>query len=142
MKGDGTYIMLYYELLSECYACIYEGNIEKEKAFMGKLFDVNKSELTNAQMNYVMNKMDICISAYYSSLAEVSFYSSLNNNERASVSNINKICLYVRYVKDKKKKCQFCTAMMRTINHCKNRYLNNTISTLLQNVEFTQQFCI
>ena len=76
----------YAELLNECNACICSGVLSEQKKFCHKLMALDQQYLTTVQREYLIMKIDNCISSYYNSLSNGRFYSSRNNNERTDIA--------------------------------------------------------
>lgn len=83
----------YKQLIDYCYYCINTGDIKSAKALYGNILSANN--LTTAQKQYIINKVESFIFCFYDSLSDHSFYSSLNNDKRSDVSVITKVCICV-----------------------------------------------
>ena len=79
-----------------------------------------------------MNKIETVIFHFYEGLANYSFYSSLNNNERANRMIIKRTCMYLRNMKNTCNKGKLYKSVFKTIFHNRNKYGNNEYRHLLE----------
>ena len=94
---------LYTELLHECNACICSGILSEQKKFCRRLMIVDMQCLTKSQYEYLLMKVENCISDYYN---------NLSNEE-----------LKLRYqVPYDRNKGMLLKAMLKTLNHNKTKF--------------------
>lgn len=95
---------LYTELLHECNACICSGILSEQKKFCRRLMIVDMQCLTKSQYEYLLMKVENCISDYYNNLSNANFYSALNNNERIDRTVIDRTMLYLKNINNDRNK--------------------------------------
>ena len=60
--------------------------------------------LTKSQYEYLLMKVENCISDYYNNLSNANFYSALNNNERIDRTVIDRTMLYLKNINNDRNK--------------------------------------
>ena len=104
----------YAELLNECNACICSGVLSEQKKFCHKLMALDQQ--------YLIMKIDNCISSYYNSLPNGRFYSSRNNNERTDIAVLNRTAMYLGHMVNNTNKGLLLKALFKTLSHNKSKY--------------------
>lgn len=78
--------------------------------------------LTKSQYEYLLMKVENCISDYYNNLSNANFYSALNNNERIDRKVIDRTMLYLKNINNDRNKGMLLKAMLKTLNHNKTKF--------------------
>ncbi|MFR3012599.1 MAG: hypothetical protein ACLTND_13445 [Ruminococcus bicirculans (ex Wegman et al. 2014)] len=112
----------YAELLNECNACICSGVLSEQKKFCHKLMILDQQYLTTVQREYLIMKIDNCISSYYNSLSKGRFYSSRNNNERTDIAVLNRTAMYLGNMENSRNKGLLLKALLKTLSHNKAKF--------------------
>lgn len=112
----------YAELLNECNACICSGVLSEQKKFCHKLMILDQQYLTTVQREYLIMKIDNCISSYYNSLSKGRFYSSRNNNERTDIAVLNRTAMYLENMENSRNKGLLLKALLKTLSHNKAKF--------------------
>lgn len=83
---------------------------------------LDQQYLTTVQREYLIMKIDNCISSYYNSLSNGRFYSSRNNNERTDIAVLNRTAMYLGHMVNNTNKGLLLKALFKTLSHNKSKY--------------------
>ena len=90
--------------------------------------------LTKSQYEYLLMKVENCISDYYNNLSNANFYSALNNNERIDRTVIDRTMLYLKNINNDRNKGMLLKAMLKTLNHNKTKFDTIEYNRLLSEI--------
>jgi hypothetical protein len=83
---------------------------------------LDQQYLTTVQREYLIMKIDNCISSYYNSLSKGRFYSSRNNNERTDIAVLNRTAMYLGNMENSRNKGLLLKALLKTLSHNKAKF--------------------